>query len=73
MTSLKVYLQQTDKAQHSLYLQRQNDRKESSPATSKSKDLANLSQTITVTHPTLAAVPAVMVLKRSKYYVLEAL
>ena len=30
MTSLKAYLQWTDKAQHSLYLQRQNDRKESS-------------------------------------------
>ncbi|SLM36047.1 Retrotransposon gag domain [Lasallia pustulata] len=55
MTSLKAYLQQTDKAQHSLYLQRQNDRKESSPATSKSKDSANLSQTTTATRPTLAA------------------
>ena len=61
MTSLKAYLQQTDKAQHSLYLQRQNNRKESSPATSKSKDSANLSQTTTATRPTLAAVPAVPV------------
>ena len=61
MTSLKAYLQRTDKAQHSLYLQRQNNRKESSPATSKSKDSANLSQTTTATRPTLAAVPAVPV------------
>ncbi|SLM34679.1 Zinc finger, CCHC-type [Lasallia pustulata] len=61
MTSLKAYLQQTDKAQHSLYLQRQNDRKEPSPATSKSKDSANLSRTTTATCPTLAAVPAVPV------------
>ena len=61
MTSLKAYLQRTDKAQHSLYLQQQNNCKESSPATSKSKDLANLSQTTTATRPTLAAVPAVPV------------
>ncbi|SLM37240.1 hypothetical protein LPUS_06983 [Lasallia pustulata] len=61
MTSLKAYLQPTDKVQHSLYLQRQNNRKESSPAISKSKDSANLSRTTTATRPTLAAVPAVPV------------
>ena len=43
MTSLKAYLQWTDKAQHSLYLQRQNDQKESSSNISKSKDSTNIS------------------------------
>ena len=43
MTSLKAYLQWTDKAQHSLYLQWQNDQKESSFNISRSKDSTNTS------------------------------
>ena len=43
MTSLKAYLQWTDKAQHSLYLQRQNDQKESSSNISRSKNSTNTS------------------------------
>ena len=43
MTSLKAYLQWTDKAQHSLYLQRQNDQKESPFNISRSKDSTNTS------------------------------
>ena len=61
MISLKAYLQWTDKAQHSLYLQRQNDQKESPFNISRSKDSTNISQIITATCLTLAAVPAVLV------------
>ena len=43
MISLKAYLQWTDKAQHSLYLQRQNDQKEFSFNISRSKDSTNTS------------------------------
>ena len=43
MTSLKAYLQWTDKAQHSLYLQWQNDQKESPSNISRSKDSTNTS------------------------------
>ena len=43
MTSLKAYLQWTDKAQHSLYLQQQNDQKESSFNISRFKDSINIS------------------------------
>ena len=43
MTSLKAYLQWTDKAQHSLYLQQQNDQKESSFNISRFKDSTNTS------------------------------
>ena len=43
MISLKAYLQWTDKAQHSLYLQRQNDQKESPSNISRFKDSTNTS------------------------------
>ena len=43
MTSLKAYLQWTDKAQHSLYLQWQNNQKEFSFNINKSKDSTNTS------------------------------
>ena len=59
--SLKAYLQWTDKAQHSLYLQRQNNQKESPFNISRFKDSTNTSWSITFTRLTLAAVPAVPV------------
>ena len=43
MTSLKAYLQWTDKAQHSLYLQWQNDQKKSPFNISRFKDSTNTS------------------------------
>ena len=61
MTSLKAYLQWTDKAQHSLYLQQQNDQKEFSFNISKFKDSTNTSWIITATCLTLTAVLAVLI------------
>ena len=61
MTSLKAYLQWTDKAQHSLYLQQQNDQKEFPFNISRSKDSTNTSWSITLTCLTLAAVLTVPV------------
>ena len=67
MTSLKAYLQWTDKAQHSLYLQQQNDQKEFPSNISRSKDSTNTSQSITPTRLTLAAVPAVPVTRSNSF------
>ena len=67
MISLKAYLQWTDKAQHSLYLQQQNDQKESPFNISRSKDSTNTSWIITATRLTLAAVPAVPVTRLNSF------
>ena len=61
MTSLKAYLQWTDKAQHSLYLQWQNDQKEFSFNISRFKDSTNTSWSITSTYLTLTAVLTVLI------------
>ena len=61
MTSLKAYLQWADKAQHSLYLQWQNDQKEFPFNISRFKDSTNTSWSITSTRLTLTAVSAVLV------------
>ena len=58
---LKVYLQWTDKTQHSLYLQWQNDWKNSSLSTDMIKNSVNSSWTVIITQLTLTAFSAVSV------------
>ena len=61
MISLKAYLQWTDKTQHSLYFQWQNDWKDSPLSTDKFKNFTNSLQTVITTQLTLTALSAVSV------------